>query len=73
MQSVKLSQRQSRRIAELPADYRIVGVDRRAPLVRKPGGQILRIQENGRLMAASTADKRRLAVPSTTLYASVWT
>jgi hypothetical protein len=72
MESVKLSQRQSRRIAELPEDYRVVGVDRMAPLVRKPGGQILRIQENGRLMAASTADERRLAVPSATLYASVW-
>ena len=72
MESVKLSQQQSLRIAELPEDYQVVGVDRRAPLVRKPNGQILRIQENGRLMAASTADKSRLAVPSATLYASAW-
>jgi hypothetical protein len=72
VETLELSRKQRRRIAELPEDYRIIGVDRRAPLVRKPTGQILRIQHNGRLSAATAADKRRLAVPATTLYASVW-
>jgi hypothetical protein len=72
METVELSQQQSLRIAELPEDYQVVGADRRAPLVRKPSGQILRIQQNGRLSAATAADRHRLAVPSTTLYASVW-
>jgi hypothetical protein len=61
METVELSQQQSLRIAELPEDYRVVGVDRKAPLVRKPTGQILRIQKNGGLIAATIAAKRRLA------------
>ena len=61
MQTVELTQRQSLRIAELPEDYRVVGADGSAPLVRKPTGQVLRIQQNGRLTAATTAAKRRLA------------
>jgi hypothetical protein len=59
METVELSQQQSARIAELPEDYRVVGVDHRAPLVRKPTGQILRIQQNGRLAAATIAARRR--------------
>jgi hypothetical protein len=42
-----------RRIAELPEDYRVVGVERRAPLVRKPSGQIIRIEQDGRVTAAT--------------------
>ena len=57
---LKLTDQQRRRIAELPEDFRVVGVDSAAPLVRKPNGQIVRIQSNGRLVAA----KRRLADPS---------
>jgi hypothetical protein len=72
METAELSRQQRLRIAELPEDYRVIGIDRSAPLVRKPTGQILRIQQNGRLTAATTADKRRLAVPATTLYTSVW-
>ena len=61
METMKLTDQQSLRIAELPAAYRVVGIDRSAPLVRKPTGQLLRIQPNGRLIAATVAAKRRLA------------
>ena len=63
METVELSQQQSLRIDELPDDFRVVGVDGRAPLVRKPTGQIIRIQQNGRLTAAAVAE-RRLATAS---------
>jgi hypothetical protein len=85
MEAVEFSQQQSLRIAELPEDYRVVGVDGRGPLVRKPTGQVLRVQQNGRLTAATTAAKRgradrgadepdRLAhgVQMATPYTSVW-
>lgn len=61
METMKLTEQQSLRIAELPRAYRVVGVDRSAPLVRKPTGQLLRIQPNGRLIAATIAARRRLA------------
>ena len=64
METVELSQQQSARMAELPEDYRVVGVERRTPLVRKPTGQIIRIQQNGRLAAATIAPRRRLAAAS---------
>jgi hypothetical protein len=58
METVELSQQQSARMAELPEDYRVVGAEHRTPLVRKPTGQIIRIQQkNGRVTAA----RRRLA------------
>jgi hypothetical protein len=53
--AVELSQQQSARMAKLPEDYRVVGVERRAPLVRKPTGQVIRIQQDGRLTAATIA------------------
>ena len=84
MGAVELSQQQSLRIAELPEDYLVVGVDGRAPLVREPTGQVLRIQPDGRLTEARTAAKNGLAgdgadevghvareVPTTTRYTSV--
>jgi hypothetical protein len=40
---LKLADQQSLRIAELLVDYRVIGVDRSAPFVRKPTGQIMRI------------------------------
>jgi len=55
METVELSQQQSARMAELPENYRVVGVERSAPLLRKPSGQIIRIQQNGRLTAATIA------------------
>ena len=60
---LKLTDQQRLRIAELPEDFRVVGVDGGAPLVRKPNGQIVRVQPNGRLVAATVAAKRRLADP----------
>jgi hypothetical protein len=63
MDAIELSQRQSNRVAELPEDYRVVGVDRRAPLVRKPTGQILRMQQNGRLIAATTPSQAQARRP----------
>jgi hypothetical protein len=59
--TVELSQQQSARMAGLPEDYRVVGVERRTPLVRKPTGQIIRIQQNGRMTAATIAARRKLA------------
>ena len=58
----QLTEQQSARIAELPGDYRVVGLDRGGPMVRKATGQVLRIQQNGRLVSATTEAKRRLAV-----------
>ena len=58
MEAVELSQQQSLRIAELPEDYLVVGVHGRAPLVREPTGQVLRIQPDGRLTGAKIAVKR---------------
>jgi hypothetical protein len=52
METVELSQ-QCARMAELPEGYWVVGVERRAPLVRAPGEQIIRIQQDGRLTAAT--------------------
>ena len=60
MEALELSRQQSARMAELPEDHRVVGVDHSAPLVRKPSGQILRMQQNGRLMVATIAARRRL-------------
>jgi hypothetical protein len=61
METMRLTDQQSLRIAKLPEDYRVVGVDGSTPLVRKPTGQLLRIQQNGRLIAATRAARRRLA------------
>jgi hypothetical protein len=44
METVGFSQQQSARMAELPEDYRVVGVERRAPPVGKPTGEVVRIQ-----------------------------
>ncbi|MGA2322027.1 MAG: hypothetical protein ABSG95_15055 [Solirubrobacteraceae bacterium] len=72
METLRLTDQQSLRIAELPEDYRVVGVDGSASLVRKPTGQILRIQQNVRLIAATISAKRRLGgVLATTPYTRV--
>jgi hypothetical protein len=49
MEAVELSQQQSGRMAELPEDYGVVGVERKAPLVRKRTVQIIRIRQDGHL------------------------
>ena len=61
METLRLTHQQSVRIADLPENYRVVGVDRSAPFVRKPRGQLMRIQQDGRLIAATVAAKGRLA------------
>jgi hypothetical protein len=61
VETIKLTDQQSLRIADLPTDYRVVGVDSSAALVCKPTGEIMRIQQNGRLTAATVAAKRSLA------------
>ena len=60
METLTLTDQQGVRIAELPEDYRVIGIDCSAPFVRKPTGQILRIQQNGDLIAATIAARRRL-------------
>jgi hypothetical protein len=59
--TMELTDQQSARIAELPEDYQMIGVDGNAPFVRKPTGQIMRIQQNGRLTSATIAARHRLA------------
>jgi hypothetical protein len=61
METLRLTAQQSLRIADLPEHYRVVGVDRRAPFVRKPTGQLMRIQQDGRLTVATVGAKGRLA------------
>ncbi len=61
METLKLTEQQSTSIADLPEHYRVVGVDRSAPFVRNPTGQLMRIQQDGRLTAATSAAERRLA------------
>jgi hypothetical protein len=61
METLTLTDQQGLRIAELPEDYRVIGIDRRAPFVRKPTGQVMRMQQNGSLTAATSEAKDRLA------------
>jgi hypothetical protein len=61
MGTMELTDQQSLRIDELPEDYQMIGVDGNAPFVRKPTGQIMRIQQNGRLTSATIAARHRLA------------
>jgi hypothetical protein len=61
VETMKLTEQQSLRIRDLPADYRVVGVDRSAPFVRKPTGQLMRIEQDGRLTTAPVAAERSLA------------
>ncbi len=61
MKTMKLTDEQSLSIAALPESYRVVGVDGRAPFVRKPTGQLMRMRHDGRLTVATNAAERRLA------------
>jgi hypothetical protein len=61
METIALTRQQSRRIAELPENYRVVGVDQSAPFVREPDGGLLRIQRDGRLTPATRAARRTFA------------
>ena len=60
MEAVELSRLQRARVPELPEDYRVVGVEHSTPVVRKPSGRLMRIQQNGRLVVATIAARRRL-------------
>jgi hypothetical protein len=84
METLKLTDQQGLSIAELPEGDRVIGVDRSAPFVRKPTGQILRIQQDGNMTAATVAARSRLTdrrahqavhvsggVQATSLYTSV--
>ena len=60
MDTMRLTEQQTAGIAELPPHDRVVGVDGGGPLVRKPGGQLMRIQRNGRIARVTAASERRL-------------
>jgi hypothetical protein len=45
-------------------EYRVVGVESRTRSARKPIGQIVRIQQNGGVTAATTVNRRGLATAS---------
>lgn len=60
MQTLKLTEQQGLRIAELREDYRVVGIDHDEPMVRKPSGQLLRIQPNGHLVEATIEARHKL-------------
>ena len=48
----QLTQRQIQRLRKLPPNYRIIAAQRRFPVVRRPDGQRLLVQPNGRLVAS---------------------
>lgn len=52
-----LTKRQLACLAKLPEGYRVVGDTDGSPVVRRPDGQLLRVQPNGNL-AATTLVKR---------------
>jgi hypothetical protein len=67
------------RLDRMPANARIVGVDGDCPLVRQPNGCLVRIQPNGRLVAATVltsrnlgGGRRRPVVAATNSYRDVW-
>ncbi len=45
----------------MSANARVVGVDRECPLVREPSGRLVRIQANGRVVAATTMASRKVS------------
>ena len=61
METLTLTDQQGLCIAELPDDYRVIGIDHSAPFVRKPTGQVMRTGQDGNLTAATTAAKDRFA------------
>jgi hypothetical protein len=60
MQTMRLTHKQSLRIADLPERYRVVGLDDSAPFVRCPSGEIMRILRDGSLTAATREARHRL-------------
>jgi hypothetical protein len=67
------------RLDRMSANARVVGVDRECPLVRQPNGRLVRIQPNGRLVAATIMASRTLrgrrkrgGIAATSSYKDVW-
>jgi hypothetical protein len=52
-----LTQRQIRRLEQLPRGHRVVGSRAGAPLVRKPNGRLLEVTPDGRLAAAAAVKR----------------
>ncbi len=48
-----LTQRQIRRLEQLPRGHRVVGSRAGSPLVRQPNGRLLQVTPDGRLAAAA--------------------
>ena len=48
-----LTQRQLACLEKLPEEYRVVVASNGSPLVRRPDGQLLRVQPNGQLAATA--------------------
>lgn len=70
---------QRARLARLPASARVVGVDRACPIVRQPDGRLARVEQDGRLVAATILANRKLelrrrrrGVAKTKSYRDVW-
>ncbi len=53
LKSSLLTQRQIRRIEQLPRGHRLIGVRQGAPLVRQPNGRLVRVSRDGRLASTS--------------------
>jgi hypothetical protein len=53
-----LTKRQLACLAALPAGHRVVGEREGTPIVERSDGQLLRVQPNGRLVAASVQKLR---------------
>jgi hypothetical protein len=52
-----LTQRQIRCMEKLPEDHKLVSTGDRAPIVRRPDGQLLRVQPNGHLAATFLVER----------------
>jgi hypothetical protein len=54
-----LTKRQLACLAKLPENYRVVAATDGSPVVRRPDGQLLRIQPNGSLAATTLVQRVR--------------
>ena len=52
-----LTQRQIERLSRLPEDHRVVAFRAGSPVVRRADGQVLLVQPNGRLAAATLVQR----------------
>lgn len=52
-----LTQRQIRRIQTLPEGHTVISTKGRAPIVRRPDGQLARIGPSGRLVATISIER----------------